>query len=158
MPIIRCEYANCLLSYCAKSNRFDRSRGDRNEKLVAHNTILWRIDKTRGGENTSNTERYRTPPSQQQQLQRSNDHRRLGFHMRGLVALLPRDHGRSIADDLSYRLTNVLWEGIGNKATGFAAIEGVLFITFNNTTYFNSIDFFYLIFAISYITVLRFFN
>ena len=38
----------------------------------------------------------------------------------------------SIADDLSYRLIVVPWEGIGNKATGFSAIEGVLLITFNN--------------------------
>ena len=50
MPIIRREHANCSLGDCAKSTHFDRSRGDRNEKLVAQNTILWRIDETRGGE------------------------------------------------------------------------------------------------------------
>ena len=37
MPIIRREHANRWLGDCAKSTRFDRSRGDENVKLVAHN-------------------------------------------------------------------------------------------------------------------------
>ena len=37
--------------------------------------------------------------------------------------LLPRDHDQSIADDLSYRLIIVPWQGIGIKAVG-SAVEG----------------------------------
>ena len=37
MPIISGEHANWLLDDAAKSTRFDRTRGDENVKLVAHN-------------------------------------------------------------------------------------------------------------------------
>ena len=37
MPIIRHKHDYCLLGNCAKSTRVDRSRGDENVKLVAHN-------------------------------------------------------------------------------------------------------------------------
>ena len=37
MPIIRRKHAYYLLDNAAKSTRFDRTRGDENVKLVAHN-------------------------------------------------------------------------------------------------------------------------
>ena len=120
MPIISGEHANWLLDNGAKLTRFDQSRGDGNEKLVAHNTIFWRIDETRGHKKMLQT--HRTPPSQQQQqLQRSNDHGRLGLRKRELVTPPSPDDDHLIADDLSYGLIIVPWQGIGNKATGFAA-------------------------------------
>ena len=80
MLIIRREHAYCLLNNGAKLTRFDQLRGNGNEKLVAHNTIL-----------------------------------------QGLVTPPSSDDDHLVADDPSYRLIIVPWQGIGNNATGFAA-------------------------------------
>ena len=41
-----------------------------------------------------------------------------------MVALLPQDDDQSIADDLSYQLIIIPWQGMGVKAVGTAAERG----------------------------------
>ena len=115
-----------MLDDAAKSTRFDRTRGDGNVKLVAHN---YNFVETRDARLVFQTQSSPTLPyltsrstNRPTKLVQHDGGDRL--RKRRMVALLPRDDDQPIADYLSYRLIIVPWQEMGVKAVGTAAERG----------------------------------